>query len=87
MDFEKSDGSSKENATNKDDGGMRSVFEFDDEPQAVKDVSGVKMRHKPGRSENTEEEACFVQFPSSPNSNGNGKKWGDLGFQLTNVNF
>lgn len=56
--------------------GMRSVFEFDDEPQENNAIEAgnavVKMRHKPGRGDN-EEEVCFVQLPTSPNSNGHGK--------------
>lgn len=52
---------------------MRSVFEFDDEPQeAVKNVgAGVKMRSKSCKKEG-EDDVYFVQFPKSPNSNGNG---------------
>lgn len=43
------------------------VFEFDDEPQ---EKNAVKMRAKKGDGE---EDVLFVQFPKSPNVNGNGK--------------
>lgn len=52
--------------------GVRSVFEFDDEPQEVKNVeAGVKMRSKSCKKDG-EDDVYFVQFPKSPNSNGNG---------------
>lgn len=46
---------------------MRSVFEFDDEPQEAA-KNAVKMRAKT----DGDEDVYFVQFPKSPNSNGNG---------------
>lgn len=54
---------------------MRSVFEFDDEPQepvkVVSPTNAVKLRHKSAKPE-TDEGLYFVQFPKSPNCNGNG---------------
>lgn len=50
--------------------GMRSVFEFDDDPQ---DIAGPAVRMRPKSGKNDEEEdVYFVQFPKSPTSNGNG---------------
>lgn len=44
---------------------MKSVFEFDDEPPQEEKKEEVKLRKKP-----EDEEAQFVQYPKSPNSNG-----------------
>lgn len=57
--------------------GMRSVFEFDDEPQETAKVvlpaNGVKLRQKPAAKSENDETVYFVQYPKSPNPNGNGK--------------
>ncbi|KAJ3642646.1 hypothetical protein Zmor_025409 [Zophobas morio] len=50
---------------------MKSVFEFDDEPPKEEKKEEVKMRSKPPK--NDEENVQFVQYPKSPNSNGNGR--------------
>lgn len=49
---------------------IRSVFEFDDEPQETA-KGGVKMRAKSCKNDG-DEDVYFVQYPKSPNSNGNG---------------
>nr|XP_008197339.1 PREDICTED: transmembrane protein 132B isoform X2 [Tribolium castaneum] len=51
---------------------MRSVFEFDDEPPKEEEKpEEVKLRSKPPKPD--EEEVQFVQYPKSPNANGNGR--------------
>nr|XP_015840223.1 PREDICTED: transmembrane protein 132B [Tribolium castaneum] len=51
---------------------MRSVFEFDDEPPKEEEKpEEVKLRSKPPKPD--EEEVQFVQYPKSPNANGNGE--------------
>ncbi|RZC37691.1 transmembrane protein 132B-like [Asbolus verrucosus] len=50
---------------------LRSVFEFDDEPPKEEKKEEVKLRSKPQKSE--DDNVQFVQYPKSPNSNGNGR--------------
>lgn len=51
--------------------GVKSVFEFDDEPEEAAAAPVVKMRSKSCKKDG-EEDVYFVQFPKSPNSNANG---------------
>lgn len=70
MDFAGATQDEGECKANSPEPGMRSVFEFDDEPEEVV-AAGVKMRSKSCKKEG-EDDLYFVQFPKSPNANGNG---------------
>lgn len=67
MDFA---GADQDEASSPQQQGKRSVFEFDDEPQETA-KGGVKMRTKSCKNDG-DEDVYFVQYPRSPNSNGNG---------------